>query len=68
VDQDPKLNARWLKMHRVATGRTQEETAALAGVPLRTYQEYEQGRCVPSGERLVAILNALGLIKEEVTA
>lgn len=32
-----------LKAARIRSGMTQAEAAAAAGIPLRTYQDYEQG-------------------------
>jgi DNA-binding transcriptional regulator YiaG len=41
---------------------TQNEAAAFLGVPLRTYQEWEQGRCAPTG---LALKTVLSLIKRK---
>lgn len=49
-----------IKRARKAAGLTQQEAADRSGVPLSTYQSYEQGKARPPYERVQAILGALG--------
>ena len=49
-----------IKRARKAAGLTQQEAADRSGVPLSTYQSYEQGKAMPPYERVQAILGALG--------
>ena len=49
-----------IKRARKAAGLTQAEAAVRAGVPLSSYQAYEQGKATPPYERVEAILAAIG--------
>lgn len=60
----------WLKAARVKAGLNQRELAEATGIPLRTIQEYEQGRCFPSMDRGFTLLATLGTwdeVKAELT-
>lgn len=49
-----------IKRARKAAGLTQQEVADRTGVPLSTYQSYEQGKAMPPYERVQKILGVLG--------
>ena len=62
--------AEWLKAARAKAGYTQLELSEVSGIPIRTIQEYEQGRCIPSMERGFTLLAMLGTwfeVKAELT-
>lgn len=48
-----------IKRARQAAGLTQAQAAVLAGIPLSSYQAYEQGKATPPYERVEVILAAL---------
>lgn len=57
-----------LKACREAAGLTQAAFAERLKVPLRTMQNYEQGRREPVIEMLVPIARALGVTVDELLA
>jgi len=62
--------AEWLKAARRKAKMSQRELSEVSGVPLRTLQDYEQGRCSPSftrGFTLVAMLGTWFEVKREMT-
>ena len=56
-----------IKIARQASGLTQQEAAALLGVPKRTLQDWEDGKRKPKKgyERLTEIVTAFGILTEE---
>lgn len=54
--------AEQIKAAREASGKTQEEVAKAAGVPLSTYRTYERGTAEPPAKRADAIRDALGIL------
>ena len=50
----------WLKAARVRHGLNQREMAEMTGIPVRTYQEYEQGRCLPGSNRMFTLVAMFG--------
>lgn len=51
----------WLVDTRTGKGMTQEAAAASCGVPLKTYQSWEQGVRYPHRQQRVALCRGLGL-------
>ena len=49
-----------IKRTRKAAGLTQQEVADRSGIPLSTYQSYEQGKAKPPYDKVQAILGILG--------
>jgi len=64
VDQDI---GELIRKARHQEGVSQAVLSGRTGIPPRTLQEYEQGRCRPSAARLMVILQALGQL-EKVSA
>ncbi len=52
--------AEWLKAARRKAKISQREMSEVSGIPLRTIQEYEQGRCVPSMSRGFTLVAMFG--------
>ena len=52
--------AEWLKAARLKQGISQREMAEAAGIPVRTLQEYEQGRCLPGSTRMFTLVAMFG--------
>lgn len=50
-----------LKAERAASGMTQDDLAAKAGMPSVTYQRYESGKRVPTAIQVMAVADALGI-------
>ncbi len=57
--KDIQETATRIKRARQAAGLTQAEAAEAAGVPLSSFQSYEQGKVTPPYGRVEAILAAL---------
>lgn len=57
--QDPDSIASRIKAARREAGLTQPEAAHRTGVPLSSYQGYEQGKTMPPADRVEQILTAL---------
>ena len=55
-----------LKEYRNYLHLTQKELAAKAKVPLRSYQSYEQGECLPNVKVALRISNALKTFPNEL--
>jgi transcriptional regulator with XRE-family HTH domain len=55
-----------LKAMRVRAGLTQLEMAKKAGVPFRTYQNWETGAREPRLQALVALASAFGVTVDEL--
>lgn len=52
--------ADWLKAARSRARLSQRELSELTRIPLRTIQEYEQGRCSPGLSRGLTLVAMLG--------
>lgn len=50
---------RMFKAARIRKGWTQQEVANKTGIPLRTYQDYEQGYYLPSADRQWDLIGVL---------
>jgi transcriptional regulator with XRE-family HTH domain len=55
-----------LKQLREAAGMTQAELAAAAGVPLRTYQTWEQGVRTPLFDAVAKVAEALDVSLDDL--
>jgi transcriptional regulator with XRE-family HTH domain len=52
--------AEWLKAARRRAQLSQRELSEVSGIPIRTIQEYEQGRCEPGLSRGLTLVAMLG--------
>lgn len=57
-----------LKAARISAGLTQRQLSIKARINLRTIQEYEQGRCQPSGQNLIKIMVTCGITPDQLTS
>lgn len=57
-----------LKVARENRGLTQPDLAEQTGIPLSTIRNWEQGRSVPSVERLARVTIALGIRADDLLA
>lgn len=61
-------HGRLLKKARAKRGITQLYLAFKTGIPVRMIQEYEQGKCIPSADRLIKIMVELRVDVETLMA
>lgn len=55
-----------LQVARERTGKTQSQVAKEISIPIRMYQRYEHGDCVPSAPTGNSIARALGTTSEKL--
>lgn len=55
-----------LKMYRIECKMTQKAVAEAAGVSLRGYQQYEQGKFEPNIEKLIKLADTFGISVDEL--
>lgn len=62
MDSKPyAAQGRKLKAYRILANITQSDLSKETGIPLGTYKQYEQGRCLPGSERLIQIMIRLNI-------
>lgn len=62
IDERPyEAEGRTFKAYRILADLTQRELGMELGIPLNMIREYEQGRCLPSALRLIAIMERLDI-------
>lgn len=57
---------RIFKAYRIRANITQSELGKDLDIPLPTIRDYEQGRCLPSGDRMILIMERLGIPASEL--
>lgn len=68
IDDRPHAReGRIFKAYRILANITQRELGNDLGIPLSMIREYEQGRCMPGSDRLILIVNRLGIPMTELS-
>lgn len=60
-DRPHAREGRVFKAYRIMANITQRNLGKDLGIPTRMIQEYEQGRCMPGPDRLIMLVNRLGI-------
>lgn len=60
-DRPHAREGRVFKAYRIMANITQRNLSKDLDIPLSMIREYEQGRCMPGPDRLIMIVNRLGI-------
>lgn len=67
-DRPHETEGRVFKAYRIRAGITQRILSMETGISIHMIREYEQGRCLPSAERLIMIMVRLSIPAAELSS